>query len=251
MTTEHSSKIGYIHSFESLGTLDGPGIRLVIFLAGCPLRCAYCHNIDVVYCQNSQAQKFTTDEIIHKLKNNQPYFEATGGGVTVSGGDPVLQSAFVIELFQKCQEQGIHTAFDTSLYTSKSSLDQLLPVTDLFLISLKHFDDQIHQQLTQVSNQKILENITYLSKKKARIWFRYLVLPGFTDTESNLKALINFCHQTNFELIELLAYHEHGKEKWLKLGLDYELESIKPPTEKSLKAIKSRLEAEGFEVKLN
>lgn len=240
---------GRIHSFESFGTLDGPGIRFVVFMAGCPLRCKYCHNIDIAVCKN--AKKYTPEEVLKMILKNKPYFNASGGGVTLSGGDPVFQSDFLVEFLQLCQEENIHTAVDTSLYTTKTVIDKISPFTDLFLISLKHFDDEIHKSLTGVSNKQILKNVKYLSDLKKKIWFRFLVLPGITDTKENLNALIKFAKNTNFELIEILSYHTMGVEKWEKLNLKYELGNIKPPTHEELIKIKDLLEKEKIKVLLN
>ncbi len=237
---------GKIHSFESFGTLDGPGIRLVVFMSGCPLRCKYCHNIDVVLDKNSPS--YIPEEIIKKILKNKPYLDASGGGVTLSGGDPVFQPEFLKEFLKLCKENNVHTAVDTSLYTSKKLIDDILPYTDLFMVSLKHFDTKKHRWLTGVPNEQILENIHYLSEKKARIWLRYLVLPGITDTAENLQALISFCKKINFELIEILAYHKMGVSKWQDLGLQYELNDVPIPKKEEIEKIKDLIQKEGFQI---
>lgn len=240
---------GRVHSFESFGTLDGPGIRFVVFMAGCPLRCKYCHNVDVVHCKT--CPEYKPSEIVEMILKNKPYFKASGGGMTVSGGDPVFQPEFLKALLQEAKENGIHTTVDTSLFTNQKLLDEIIPYTDLFMVSLKHFNDDIHQFLTEVSNKQILENLRYLSKKGVRLWLRYLVLPGYTDTKENLQALVKFCKSVKFELIELLAYHEMGVYKWRNLGLKYELANVKPPKHAKMEEIKKLLEKEGFKVIVN
>ncbi|KKR26351.1 MAG: pyruvate formate-lyase activating enzyme, pyruvate formate lyase activating enzyme [Candidatus Peregrinibacteria bacterium GW2011_GWE2_39_6] len=245
-----SSLLGRIHSFESFGTLDGPGLRFVVFLEGCPLRCLYCHNVDMLDMKNYK--EMTPQELLKIVLPYKPYFNSAKGGVTVSGGDPIMQPRFVVEFFKLCQKNKIHTTIDTSCFTTnKEHLEQLLPVTDLWMISLKHFDDKKHRALTGVTNAPILENIHYLSKRKARLWFRYLILPGWTDTWSNLRALCAFLRTVDFELIELLPYHTHGRFKWDKLGLPYKLNGIKPPTLNSCHKIKEMLKKEGYKVILN
>ncbi len=247
--TKQKPITGRIHSFESFGTLDGPGIRFVIFFAGCPLRCKYCHNIDVVYAKD--APQMTADELVEVILRNKPYIDASGGGVTVSGGDPVSQPEFLIEFFRTCQENGIHTAADTSLAIAPKWIEPIAAVTDLFLISLKQMDDAEHVRLTEVSNKLILRNIEALNRLGKRIWFRFLILPGVTDTPQHLKKLVAYLKTINFELIELLPYHTMGKYKWHELGLDYELEGVSIPEAKEIRRVKSTLEKAGFTVVIN
>lgn len=242
-------KKGRIHSFETFGTLDGPGVRFVIFVEGCPLRCKYCHNVDMLDMQDYML--FTPQELLKQVKPYKPYFTYGDGGVTVSGGDPIIQPDFVAEFFKLCKHEGIHTTIDTSLFTTEEVIDKLLPATDLWMVSLKHFDDETHKWLTGQSNVQILKNIKYLSKKKARLWLRYVVLPGYTDTRRNLKALIALLHSIKFELIELLPYHTFGIYKWEKLKKKYELSNVKPPKPRTMFKIKKKLEKEGFKVLLN
>lgn len=248
-THESHEKIGRIHSIESFGTLDGPGIRFVVFLAGCYLRCKFCHNIDVVLCKDPLLM--SAEELVAKILRNKPYLDASGGGVTVSGGEPFFQTDFLEEFLEKCHESGIHTTVDTSLKTSTEHLERIAKHTDLFLTSLKHFDENTHRFLTGRGNKDILENIRQLSTMKKRIWFRYVILPGYTDTEENLSALISFCKTIHFELIELLPYHEMGVEKWKTEGLSYSIPTVHPPSRKSVEEIRKQLEQEHFRVVVN
>ncbi len=247
-----SSLKGMIHSFESFGALDGPGLRFVIFFEGCPLRCVYCHNRDMLDLKNYM--QMSPKELFNIVKDYKPYF-GKFGGVTISGGDPVFQPLFLVEFLKLCKKAGIHTTLDTSLFTSREVLDKLIPYTDLFMISLKHFNDKTHKCLTGAGNQQILENIRYLSdiskNKKFKIWFRYLILPGYTDTRSNLKALVKFLNEMNFELVELLPYHTFGVYKWEKLGIPYLLKGVSPPSVRSVLKIKKMLEKKGVKVLLN
>ncbi len=249
MSKNQQKTLGNIHSFESFGTLDGPGIRFVVFLAGCPLRCKYCHNIDVVYAKN--APQITAEELVQKILVNKPYFDASGGGVTVSGGDPVSQPEFLVEFLRLCQEHNLHTAVDTSLCAPSHVIEQIAEYTDLFLISLKHMDDKIHQYLTGASNRLIFRNIEQLSKMQKRIWFRLIILPGYTDTKQNLTELTEYLKTVDFELIELLPYHEMGIYKWKELGLGYDLKDVSPPTPKQIAKVKNYLSDAGFTVVVN
>jgi pyruvate formate lyase activating enzyme len=240
-------RIAKIHSFESFGTVDGPGIRFVIFFSGCPLRCIYCHNIDVVLDKN--VPTYTVNEVYERIMKEKEYFISSGGGVTVSGGDPVLHVPFIVELFTKLKMHKIHTAFDTSLMTTKEHIDWLLPVTDLFLVSIKGIDDHLHKTITGVSNRIIHQNMLYLQTKTDHIWFRYLLLPGYTDGEKEIHDLIQFLRPLRYELLELLPYHTLGVSKWKEQKLPYRLEHVLPPSQQHVMHIKKKLEQAGITVK--
>ena len=241
--------IGKIHSLETFGTLDGPGIRVVVFFEGCMLRCAYCHNVDMLDMKNYL--EFTPSQLVKKILPYKEYFETSGGGVTCSGGDPFFQPKFLVAFLKELKKENIHVTVDTSLCTTRENVEKVLPYVDLFMVSLKHFDPKIHKWLTLAPNDLILNNLRYLSDEKKRLWLRYMILPGYTDTRKNLKELVNFCHSINFEQIELLPYHNFGLFKWEKLGLDYRLKKTKPPKWKKVLAIKNMLQKEGFNVLLN
>ncbi|MBI5755021.1 pyruvate formate lyase-activating protein [Candidatus Peregrinibacteria bacterium] len=243
------NSLGMIHSIETFGALDGPGLRVVVFFEGCPLRCVYCHNRDMLDMKNYMT--ISSADLLKMVKKYTPYF-GDRGGVTVSGGDPVFQPKFLREFLKLCKENGIHTTIDTSLFTSEKVIDDIVPFADLFMVSLKHFDSGIHKCLTGVPNELIIKNIRYLNKKLleksngSRLWFRYLILPGYTDTRSNLCALIQFLHEMHFEKIELLPYHTFGVYKWKELEIPYVLEGVKSPSERSVRKIRSMLKKEGF-----
>ena len=242
-----------IHSFETFGALDGPGIRFVIFFEGCPLRCIYCHNRDMLDLKDYM--KMTARELLDKVLDYKPYFGAKGG-ITISGGDPVSQPEFLREFLILCKKNKIHTTLDTSLYTSQKVIDSVLPYVDLWMVSLKHFDTDIHKRLTGHGNDMILDNIRYLSEKfgdknKNKLWLRYMILPGYTDTRRNLKDLLKFLEDLNFEQVEILPYHTFGVYKWKELGLKYELEGVKPPKVKTVMKIKEMLEKKGVKVLLS
>jgi pyruvate formate lyase activating enzyme len=246
---------GMIHSFETFGALDGPGLRLVIFFEGCPLRCAFCHNRDMLDLKDYK--KMTAKDLMKMVQDYKPYF-GKKGGVTVSGGDPIYQPRFLKEFLKLCKKEKVHVAVDTSLFTSRKVIDDIFPYVDLFMVSLKHFDSETHRCLTGVPNEPILENLDYLNEKivkakgrEPKLWLRYMVLPGYTDTRKNVRALMDFLQDRKFELIDLLPYHVYGVYKWKQLGLKYILKDLKPPSGKSVRKIKEKLEKEGYKVLLN
>lgn len=235
-------KSGYIHSIESFGTLDGPGIRTIIFMAGCFLRCQFCHNVDMT--DFSHAREYDTQDLIAQILKNKEYYESSGGGVTFSGGDPLFQPAFLKELLKECKKHKIHTTIDTSLHTpTPQTLKEIIPLTDLFMVSLKHMDDEIHKELTGQSNQTTINNLKkYFAKPSSPpLWLRLVILPGITDTPQNLKATAALAQTLNYEKFELLPYHELGLKKWK----NYELSHIKPPTKKHVEKIAKFLQNQG------
>ena len=219
---------GRVHSFETFGTVDGPGIRFVIFVKGCQLRCKYCHNRDTWSTEG--ARLFTADEVLTEIKKYKNYIAASNGGVTVSGGEPLLQPEFVRELFIRCKKEGIHTAIDTSGNVDVENVRSVLELTDLVLLDLKHPDAQRHEDLTGVRNDKIKAFTRYLSDIGKPVWIRYVLVPGLTDSREDLMAAHDYLMQfKNIEKIEVLPYHSMGKDKWYKLGLKYPLEDVEPP----------------------
>ncbi|WP_381418224.1 pyruvate formate-lyase-activating protein [Staphylococcus hyicus] len=231
---------GHIHSVESLGTVDGPGLRYILFLQGCLLRCLYCHNPDT-WKVNTPSRRATADELIHEITPYLPYFQSSGGGVTVSGGEPLLQMPFITELFKLCHEHGIHTCIDTSLGCAndteafKKHFETLRHHTDLFMVDIKHIDDDKHRHLTGKSNQPILKFIQYLNEQHHPIWIRHVLVPGLTDAPEDLKKLGAFINSLdNVEKFEILPYHELGVHKWQALGVPYQLSSVAPPTDEDV-----------------
>jgi len=228
--------VGHIHSFESFGTVDGPGIRFVVFLQGCPLRCQYCHNPDT---WKSGGEEYTVEDVAQRALRYKNYF-GDKGGVTVSGGEPLLQIDFLIELFTLAKEKGIHTCIDTSGITYKpdnaayiEKLDKLMPLTDLVMLDIKHIDPQKHIELTNQPNDGILAFTKYLDEKNVPVWIRHVVVPTLTDDEKYLFELGFFIGQLgNLKALDVLPYHDMAKPKYEKLGMDYKLKHI-PAMEKS------------------
>lgn len=224
------SKIARIHSMESFGTVDGPGIRFVLFLQGCHLKCKYCHNRDT-WDINGGEEK-TLEEIIEKIKNYKNYITISGGGVTVTGGEPLLQVKFLIELFKELKKENIHTCIDTSgMVNITDDIKELLQYTDLVLLDIKHIDDEKCKNLVGVSNKKELEFARYLSDNNIKMWIRQVLVPGYTDDEKDLQKLKEFIGTLKtVEKIQILKYHSMGKYKWEKLGLKYSLEGVRDAT---------------------
>lgn len=229
--------IGRIHSLESCGTVDGPGIRFVVFFQGCPLRCKYCHNPD---CWKSNAGKeMTVDEIYNEAKKYKSYMKFSKGGITASGGEPFKQSGFVKELFEKCKAEGIHTAIDTSGYLEVDKAKEVLEYTDLVLLDIKSYNNKIYKDLTGTSNENTLELARYLSEKNKATWIRYVLVPGITDNEKDIEDLAKFISEMkNIEQVQVLPFHKLGEYKWEELGYKYELNDIESPSEESVNRTK-------------
>lgn len=216
-----------VHSTESFGTVDGPGIRFVIFLQGCHLQCKYCHNRDT-WDMNGGEYK-SVDEIVEKIKRYKNYIIPSGGGVTVTGGEPLLQVKFLIELFKKLKQDGIHTCIDTSgMVELTDDIKHVLRYTDLVLLDIKHIDEEKCKELVGFSNKKELKFARYLSDNNIKMWIRQVLVPGYTDDEVDLIKLRDFIKTLKtVERIQILPYHSMGKYKWKKLGLEYPLENIR------------------------
>lgn len=230
-----------IHSFESFGTVDGPGIRFVIFMQGCSLKCKYCHNRDT--WDLCGGMKYSLNEVVFKIKRYKNYFMPSGGGVTVSGGEPLLQIDFLIELFKELKKLGIHTAVDTSgNFEITDKVKEIIDLTDLFLLDIKCINDDICKDLVGVSNKKELAFAQYLSDHNKDMWIRQVLVPGYTDHENDLKKLKEFVSSLKtVKKIEILPYHDIGRFKWEQLGFDYPLKDVKPATSEDVKRAKEIL----------
>lgn len=238
-------KQGAIHSIETFGTVDGPGIRYVVFFQGCPLRCQYCHNPDS--WQINVGTKKTADEIIADYKRQEVFYK--NGGITATGGEPLLQLDFLIELFQKAKEAGIHTCLDTSgiLFTEKEiGYKELAKVTDYVLLDIKHVNEIAHKQLTGKENQPVFQFLSFLEKEKIPVRIRHVLVPSITMEKEFLMELgRKLALYNNIKEIELLPYHTMGIEKYRALGIPYKLEEIKEPTKEEIKEAR-RFLLDGF-----
>lgn len=215
-----------VHSIESFGTVDGPGIRFVIFLQGCHLQCKYCHNRDTWDVNGGEFKSL--DDIFDKIMRYKNYIYPNGG-VTMTGGEPLLQSKFIFELFKKLKEEGIHTCVDTSgSLPLTDDIKNVLSVTDLVLLDIKHIDDDKCKELVGVSNKLELDFAKYLSDNNIPIWIRQVLVPGYTDDENDLLKLRDFLNTLKtVEKVEILPYHNMGEFKWKKLGFSYPLEGVR------------------------
>ncbi len=231
---------GRIHSVETCGTVDGPGLRYVLFTQGCLLRCQFCHNPDT--WKIKQGNEMSVEDIVKDIKTYLPFFQSTGGGVTVSGGEPLLQVEFLIDLFMELKKIGVHTTIDTSGGCISRSprfmekLNELLEYTDLVLLDLKHIDAEGHKELTGMTNTHILDLANYLSEQNVRVWIRHVLVPGISDKDEYLYRLSDFIATlNNVDKIEILPYHKLGIYKWESLGLEYKLQGVEPPSEERVK----------------
>lgn len=223
---------GRIHSIESFGTVDGPGVHLVVFLQGCPMRCLYCHNPDT--WKINGGTEMSVDEILAQYEKNHVFYEK--GGITVTGGDPLVQITFVIELFEAAKSRGIHTCLDTSgiLFRPESpelvrQFDRLTAVTDLVLLDIKHIDPRAHIELTGQKLDFVLAFARYLDKRSVSVWIRHVVVPGITYKQDLLYKLGRFIGTLhNVKALDVLPYHDMGKVKYKNLGIPYPLEKVKP-----------------------
>jgi len=236
--------LGRIHSLESFGTLDGPGIRFVIFLQGCPMRCLYCHNPDT--WSTKGGTEMSAEELIAEYQKNAAFYSR--GGITVSGGEPLLQIDFLLELFRLAKEKNIHTCIDTSgiTYTEelteyRKKLDELLSLTDLVLLDIKHINSEKHLVLTARKNERPLAFAKHLEELKIPVWIRHVVVEGYTDSPEDLRELGRFVGRLkNLKALDVLPYHTLGKAKYKELGIPYPLAEM-PPLD-----TKDALKAKGF-----
>ncbi|MGB0561160.1 MAG: pyruvate formate-lyase-activating protein [Spirulinaceae cyanobacterium] len=236
---------GRIHSLESCGTVDGPGLRFVVFTQGCPLRCLYCHNPD---CQEvSGGQEMTVPQLLAEIKKYRAYLNH--GGVTITGGEPLMQPEFVAELLRGCHDLGLHTAIDTSGYIPVKVAQPALAQADLVLLDIKSFDPKTYNQVTSVSLQPTLNFARHLQEIHKPTWIRFVLVPGLTDAPDNVAGLAEFVSQLdNVERVEVLPFHKMGEYKWESLGYPYQLKDTEPPTPELIANTVKQFEQRGLKV---
>lgn len=221
---------GYIHSSETFGTVDGPGIRYVLFMQGCPMRCLYCHNPDT--WRIGGGKEIDAETVISEYNKNKMFYR--GGGITVTGGEPLLQIDFLTELFKLAKREGIHTCIDTSgiTYSAASAqyrakLDELMDHTDLVMLDVKHINSEKHKALTSFGNERVIEFARYLAERRIPLWVRHVVVEGYTDDPEDLRALGRFIGGLdNLRALDVLPYHAMGEAKYRELGIDYPLSGM-------------------------
>ena len=217
--------LGNIHSYESMGTVDGPGLRFVVFLQGCPLRCKFCHNPDTWDIKEKKIEE-SPEETLKKIRRYKNYF-GKKGGVTVTGGEPLVQSKYVLELFKLCRKEGIHTALDTSGYIFNDRVKEVLEYTDLVLLDIKGIDSDVYKDLTEVELENTLKFLEYLREIKKPVWIRHVVIPTITDDDEMLKRTAEYISKfDNVQMVEILPYHTLGAFKYKELGIEYPLEGV-------------------------
>lgn len=225
---------GHVHSIETFGTVDGPGIRFVLFMQGCLLKCKYCHNPDTWGL--NEGQEMTVDEVLSEIEPYLQYYRSSGGGLTVSGGEPTLQYPFVTQVFQEAKRRwNLHTTLDSNGFNEPEKIRELLENTDLVLLDLKHMNDEKHIDLTGKSNERTLKMAQWLSDNGRKMWIRHVFVPGIHDQEEDLLELGRFIGTLNgVEKFEILPYHQMGIYKWEALGKEYPLEGVPSPTEEEV-----------------
>ena len=234
--------IGYIHSIETFGTVDGPGVRFVVFLKGCPMRCIYCHNPDTWSMENATAM--TSEEILTKYAKNASFYK--NGGITITGGEPLMQLDFVIDLFKKAKENNIHTCLDTSgiLFNENelSKYEELVKVTDLVMLDIKHIDNIKHKEITGQENKNILNFARFLDQHNIQMYIRHVVVDTYTTNENDLFELGRFIGSLkNVKALDVLPFHNLGKVKYEKLGLPYKLKDMEDLSKEKAQIAKNHI----------
>lgn len=244
------SVLGRIHSLESFGTVDGPGIRFVVFLQGCPLRCRFCHNPDT--WDVHRGTEYTSEQLFNEIIKYKSYMDFSGGGVTFTGGEPLLQAEFVLDVCKMLKEQGISIAIDTSGFIWNDTVQEVLEYTDLVLLDIKNYDPIVYKEVTGVPLDPTLKLLDYLRERKINTWIRYVLVPGLTDNLDSVRKLSVYLDGfPNVGKIELLPFHKMGEYKWKELGLTYTLSDTKEPEKALIVEVKEILEANGKNVSVS
>ncbi len=242
---------GRIHKVDSLGTVDGPGIRYIVFLQGCKMRCLYCHNPDSWALNHGEERH--VDDVFADILKSKKYMERSGGGLTVSGGEPLLQAEFVLALFERAKKENIHTCLDTNGFIKDDDpiLDKLLPLTDLVMLDIKHFDAKQHKKLTGQELNRPFAFARRLQRDGIRTWFRQVLLDDWTMGEDYAHQLAKFAKElNNVELVELLPFHQLGKYKWDEAGITYKLGDATSPKSEDILKMKAIIESYGVKILL-
>ncbi|NLO10511.1 MAG: pyruvate formate lyase-activating protein [Clostridiales bacterium] len=244
------ANLGRIHSLESFGTVDGPGIRFVVFMQGCPLRCQFCHNPDTWDVR--KGTEYTPDELMEEILKYKAYMDYSGGGVTFTGGEPLLQADFILEVSKMCKSKGISVTIDTSGFIFNDTIKELLDYADLVLLDIKNYDPLVYKTVTGVHLSPTLKFLDFLKEANISTWVRYVVVPQLTDNIDSIRKLSDYLDgYPNVEKIELLAFHKMGEYKWKELGLDYKLTDTKEPSKELMEEVIEILSTNGKVVTSN
>jgi len=237
--------IGSLHSWELVTAVDGPGTRMTTFLAGCPLRCLYCHNPDTLRMRDGEAVH--VEELLRRVRRYVPVFKATGGGLTVSGGEPLMQPAFLTRLLEGAKELGVHTAIDTSGFLGACASDRLLDALDLVLLDVKSGIPETYKRTTGRELQPTLDFGRRLAARGTEIWVRFVLVPGLTDDEDNVDAVAEYvAGLSTVSRVEVLPFHQMGRDKWQRLGMDYQLGDTEPPSPELVDRVRAQFQARGL-----
>jgi pyruvate formate lyase activating enzyme len=243
-----AGEIASVHSWELVTAVDGPGTRMTLFLAGCPLRCVYCHNPDTLRMQDGTLQ--TLEDVWARIRRYKRVFKASGGGVTISGGEPMFQLAFLRNLLRRCHDEGIHTAIDTSGFLGARVDDAMLDTLDLVLLDVKSGIPEVYQRVTGQALQPTIDFGNRLNAAGKRVWIRFVVVPGWTDSVENVEAVADIVASwsRSVERVEVLPFHNMGQDKWDGLGLEYRLRDVKPPSAEVVERVRQQFRARGLQV---
>lgn len=238
--------VGYVHSTLTGGAVDGPGLRFVLFTSGCQMRCLYCHNPDT--WERMGGTKRTVDDVMEEIRKYAGFIRKAGG-ITITGGEPLMQAEFVHEVLRRCKDIALHTALDTNGLLAHRLPDEWFDVVDLVLLDIKHIDPGKHARLTGAPNRPVLEFAQRLARMGKPVWVRYVLVPGYTDDVNDVEKLAEFVGSLkNVARVEVLPFHQMGAYKWKQLGLRYELADKLPPTEGLVERVKKQFEAKGLNV---
>ena len=238
---------GFVHSIETFGTVDGDGIRFVLFLAGCKLGCKFCHNPDS--WNIAAGEPMSAEEVIAQVQSYRAYYEATGGGLTISGGDPLVQPEFTAEILRQAKSAGINTCLETSGHGDSDKFGKLVQLADSVMYGLKGFSTEVYRKLTAHDGSLVRRNLKLLGRSKSQARLRYLVIPGVTDTDEELTQLSHFLRDLPCDfVVEPIAYHTMGIPKWEALGRPYQLEDLRPPTSEEMEQFILSLRGHGLKV---
>jgi pyruvate formate lyase activating enzyme len=244
---EEDDLVGYVHSYEVGSTVDGPGIRFVGFLTGCLLRCQYCHNPDTWHKYNGQP--VTVSRAMRQIGKYAQVLKISKGGITLSGGEPMVQRPFIVRIFRRCKELGLHTCIDTSGRLGDRMTDQELMDIDLNILDIKSGDPAIYEKVTRQPLQPTLDYARRLSALGRPMWIRYVLVPGLTDGQDNVERVADFCAGLkSVERVEILRFHQMGKDKWHKLRLEYPLENVEPPGPELAERVRGQFRSRGLTV---
>lgn len=248
MEARRTGDIALIHSWELVTAVDGPGTRMTMFMSGCPLRCLYCHNPDTMEMKTGTLE--TIEDVVKRIKRYKPIFNASGGGLTISGGEPLFQIAFTRRVLKEVHDAGIHTAIDTSGFFGARLRDEDIDNIDLFLLDVKSGDEETYKKVTARELQPTIDFGDKLHRMGKKVWIRFVVVPGLTDSPENVANVANIVARWkgNVERVEVLPFHNMGKDKWHELGMDYKLEDVKPPAVDEMEKIRDVFREKGFTV---